>query len=259
MIGRKLPVFQKGKILTKEMLQALTDFTISASETAYLDYANGILYGCKLTTTYEVITIHPGAVVLEGIVYYITEEISLPYAKSNQWMVLKVRHSGESVTENFEVKELEFALEPENLLSEKEIELCRFKLQPGARLRTTYRDFADLETEFDTLHYRHACWAAYGSSSLSSVILRMFYEEAVQKENIPEKYLQFCMQIAQMKQETLNNQTISLFISSVLERPYKILKQEEMYQGLKEALEQMKSGRSALKQRAFPARKMIVE
>jgi len=73
-----------------------------------------------------------------------------------------------------------------------------------------------------------------------------------------EKYLQFCMQIASMKQETLNNQTISLFISSVLEKPYVLLSQEEMYQGLKESLERM-SGRSSLRRRAFPERKMIVD
>jgi len=258
MIGRKLPVFQKGKLLTREMLQALNDFAVSAAETAYLEYADGILYGCRLTTTQELITVHPGAVILEGRVYYITEEISLAYAPTNQWMVLKIRHIGEKLTENFAVEELELVLEPENLLLEKEIEICRFKLQQGARLRTTYRNFEDLETEYDTVRYRCADWAAVGKASLSPIILKMFYEEAVRKENMSEKYLQFCMQIASMKQETLNNQTISLFISSVLEKPYVLLSQEEMYQGLKESLERM-SGRSSLRRRAFPERKMIVD
>lgn len=65
------------------------------------DYADGILYGCKLTTTHEMITVHPGAIVMEGVVYYITKEVSLPYVPTNQWMILKVRSKGNVLTENF--------------------------------------------------------------------------------------------------------------------------------------------------------------
>ena len=33
-----------------------------------------------------------------------------------------------------------------------ELELCRFRLQAGARLRNTYENFSDCVTEFDTIH-----------------------------------------------------------------------------------------------------------
>ena len=32
-----------------------------------------------------------------------------------------------------------------------EIELCRFRLKAGAELRTEYKDFYDIQTEYDTM------------------------------------------------------------------------------------------------------------
>ena len=113
MVGRKLPVFQKGKILTKEMLQSLRDYVVCEGETAYRDYADGILYGCQVTATQDVITVHPGAIVMAGVVYYLTEAISVEYAPANQWMILKIRAGEQSISENFELFGLEIVLEPE--------------------------------------------------------------------------------------------------------------------------------------------------
>lgn len=259
MVGRKLPVFQKGKILTKEMLQSLRDYVVCEGETAYRDYADGILYGCQVTATQDVITVHPGAIVMAGVVYYLTEAISVEYAPANQWMILKIRAGEQSISENFELFGLEIVLEPETALKESEIELCRFKLQQGARLRTVYRDFADLDTEFDTLNFKYARWAAYKYTSVAPLILWLFYEEAMRKDNLSEKQYQFCMQIASMKQETLNNQAISLFISNELGRAYKILTSEDVYDGLLEVLGSSGAKRSSLSQRAFRERRMIVD
>ena len=259
MLGKKLPVFEKGKILTREMLQALTDYSVGASELRYRDYSDGILCGCELTTTHDRITVHPGILIFHGQAYYIAEEYSLPYEKTNEWMILKARLSDAALTENFKTEELEIVLEPEKMLHDQEIEICRFKLQHGAKLRTNYRNFADLETEFDTMHYTYAKWASYRTPSLSPVILRLFYDEAVKCELSENGYLDFCMKIADMKQETLSSSTISLFVSHVLKEPYKELSNEEMYHHLKTILAMMKGHGGPAKRRVSVERKMIVD
>lgn len=259
MIGKKLPVFQSGKILTRDMLQALTDYSVGAGELRYSDYSDGILCGCELTTTHDRITVHPGILIFHGQVYFITENYSLPYEKTNEWMLLKVRLCDVSLTENFRTEELEIVLEPESMLRDTDIELCRFKLQHGAKLRTSYRNFADMETEYDTMHYTYAKWAACKTPSLSPVILRLFYDEAVKCDLSENCYLDFCMRIADMKQQTLNANVISLFAANALKQPYKELTNEEMYQSLKTILSMLKGHGGPAKRRAFGERKLIVD
>lgn len=259
MIGKKLPVFKSGKILTREMLQALTDFAVSSGELLYQEYSDGILCGCNITTTQNTITVNPGILIMKQAAYYITQPVSLPYSQTNEWMVFKIGLGEEAITENFITNELQVKLEPVDMLRENEIELCRFKLQSGAKLRTEYRDFSDLQTEYDTVQLIYAKWAAYKVSSVSPEILRIFLKQAVKEELMDAFYVQFCMEISALKQETLNNQAISLFLCQTLKQPYAELSNEEIYKGLKSALSQMKGNGISTRRRAASERKMIID
>lgn len=259
MNGKKIPVFLSGKILTKEMMQSLTEFAIADSELLYQNYSDGVLCGCELTTTLEDITIHPGIVIRGGKAYYILQEIVVPYEKTNESMILKVRFEDVVTTDNYVEEGIDIVLEPEAMLKADEIELCRFKLQIGAKLRTQYKNFADMDTEYDTVHYTYAKWAARQMSSLSPVILQMFYNEAVLQENLDEKYMAFLLKIAGLKQETMNRQELILFVCHILQKPYKEMDNEAIYADLKAIMSMIKGGSGPARRRPMMERRMIVD
>lgn len=44
------PAFERGRIMKKELLWALRDYSYSALQLQYQDYSDGIIRGCRLRT-----------------------------------------------------------------------------------------------------------------------------------------------------------------------------------------------------------------
>src|SRR5699024_12197970 len=62
MFVRRVPIFQRGDILRKEMLSELSETFYLSEDLKYTGYSDGILYGCNLSTTETAILINPGAI-----------------------------------------------------------------------------------------------------------------------------------------------------------------------------------------------------
>ena len=67
--------------------------------------------------------------------------------------------------------------------NDNEFEVCRFNLRKGAQLRDKYKDFSDLETEYDTINVLYADWGGLRGGSISPVITRYFAELVLENEN----------------------------------------------------------------------------
>ena len=48
MAGLKIPIFEKGTVLTHEMLEALKEYAMDISTLNYAGYSDGILSGCEV-------------------------------------------------------------------------------------------------------------------------------------------------------------------------------------------------------------------
>lgn len=245
MVGKTIPLFSKGNILTKEMLEALKEFAVSTGELSYLGYSDGILRGCEVTTTEDLITLNEGIMIFGESAYYITEPVTHVYRPTNEWTILKASLQEEVQTENFLSRKIDIVLTSEHQLSDTDIEICRFKLQPGAKLRYRYKDFTDLATEFDTIVELYAKWAAYINTSISPKILRTFYEEAVSHPLKEMWDISFCQLLSEGKGETINRSTISAYLCHRAGKPFKLCDNKEIFDGLKEVLRQIKGGNAA--------------
>ena len=56
------PTFERGRIMKKELLWALRDYSYTALQLQYQDYPDGIISGCRLRTEDDVLYIGPGIV-----------------------------------------------------------------------------------------------------------------------------------------------------------------------------------------------------
>ena len=195
MLVQAIPLFQDAHLLRRSMLEALSDFTFLFPEHQYRGYADGILAGCELTTTKDAILLNEGILLFEKKPYLLREPMIMAYHPTNNLTVLKLKFSDEMRDVNFVYREMELYLTEQERPQKGELELCRFTLQEGARLRCEYQDFQDRDTIYDTLNRVYVPYSSLGRSTLSPDITRSFAREMLEIPSITDFDALFCMQI----------------------------------------------------------------
>ncbi|MCL2343188.1 MAG: DNA and RNA helicase [Firmicutes bacterium] len=173
----KIPLFNPAP-LRKEILESMRDLAVSEQAARYSGYSDGILAGCELFEQNMNIGVSSGLVRFAGRVYVLDKPDSVPYRATDAWTVLKIQFGGEKISRDFSIYEGRLVLDENTNVLPNEIELGRFKLKRGSRLRTKYVDFQDMETEFDTVNPFNVPFAGIGEHTLMPVIVSYFAREA---------------------------------------------------------------------------------
>ena len=195
MLVQTIPLFQDAHLLRRGMLEALSDYTFLFQEYMYKVYGDGILAGCELTATEDVITLGKGVLLFENRPYLLKEPMMAAYHPTNNLTVLKLMFFDEMRDPNYIYREMELIFSEQTHMRKGEMELCRFTLQEGARLRYQYRDFEDRDTIYDTMNRVHVPYASLGGSTLSPEITRSFAAEMLELSSITDYDALFCTQI----------------------------------------------------------------
>lgn len=194
MIVQMRPLFSKGYILRQEMLAALSDQAFCLGDLMVTGFGDGFLTGCCLSTTREIIQMGPGAILFGGKLCLLTESLSIAYYPTDTLCMCKLRFSEEYQSNTCSYREADMILTSSETLNSNELEICRFKLQPGAQLRYKYDDFEDRSTEYDTLNTICAPFSANFGSSLAPELLRVYAEELLTANPSDPLDKMFCLQ-----------------------------------------------------------------
>ncbi|MDE6364656.1 MAG: hypothetical protein K2L86_10445 [Lachnospiraceae bacterium] len=185
------PAFERGRIMKKELLWALRDYAYSALQIKYQNYADGILSGCGIHPEGSTLRIAPGMIKCADFIFLITGEERVSYTPTGEYISLKFRLKEKEDLPDYTRYLTEFALDDCMERSSNEIELCRFKLKEGAVLRTEYKDFYDIQTEYDTVNLADATWSCAGHNTLSKDITDYFAQKVLECEKAEEQDIQF--------------------------------------------------------------------
>lgn len=167
------PIFERNRILKKEMLSAVRDYAFSHIQLEYQDYGEGILRGCQVSVEQDRLRVGTGIIKTHSFVCLMMEEETIPYGPEDQTQYLKLCVHAHKTPDYTEYK-AELKLDKTEEKKTNEYELCRFFLRPGADLRDHYTSFADMETEYDTVNLIYAGWGGLGGGSMSPAITRSF-------------------------------------------------------------------------------------
>lgn len=253
-----IPLFQDAHILRKSMLEALSDHAYLAGRLLHKGYGDGILSGCELTTTQEAIILNEGVVFFEGQMFLIKEPMSVPYYPTDTTTVLKLCISGEIKEENFICRRIGLLLTEEERLGEGELELCRFKLQKGARLRFRYQDFEDRNTEFDTLNTIHAAYSVKGGSTLAPEILGAFAEEMLETGGLTDFDALFCLRLSE-RERPVGLNVLAAYVEHRDKKKLSEISNAAVYRELVRILKEVRSGEKAETGREKKRWKIMVE
>ena len=193
----KFPKFTPGRVLKNDMLNELRDYPRDYINILYSHYSDGLLAGCTLQVNSETINIAPGLVRHRGKLYILSQTASVPYTATGQDMLVKVNFSKEKENGDYILSSGDILITPSLKIGENELELCRFKLKLGARLRDEYQDFTDYSTEYDTINIISVPFAAPYESTLSPILTRRFAGEALAGRPVHSFDYAFISQCAQ--------------------------------------------------------------
>lgn len=168
------PIFEQKKVLNVEMLSNLRDYPREIFEIMYQNYSNGVLAGTDLRVRDDAIIIGSGILYWMGRPYMMRNEYRLPYEVTEQFAYLKVTFLDEQhrMGQHAYLTQIYIGAEPAK--DGQELELARFRLQKGARLRTNYTGFFDYNTEFDTLIRIFMPYASVGRSTVWPEVTKTF-------------------------------------------------------------------------------------
>lgn len=179
MFRYEYPIFEHKNLLKKNMLDELRDYPLSLSKMYFGEYGDGIMQGCALSWENDVLSLNPGLIHYGGNIYRMEKPYSLACPATGQLAYLKVHFA----TIDYErgrqggVGEILLSDEPPE---SGEMELGRFQLQEGARLRTTYENFEDYQTKYDTVNRIHVPYMQVDRAGLWPQLLKVYALELLE-------------------------------------------------------------------------------
>lgn len=229
------PLFEKKRLLNIEMLENLRDYPRTVFGLLLQDYSDGVLSGCRTAAGRGGLTVQTGILYYKGTPYLLTEGLNLACKASGKLTYLKVRFLDKTSGTGQEEYLSSVYLDETAPDGSCELELARFKLQPGARLRNDYTDFFDYNTEFDTLNLIHVPYAALDRSSISPQILKAFARALLSCGMKRPWDYPFCMNCLQL-QTAMPYEEIRWYLNLRLEEEREDYGNAEIYQSLKRIL-----------------------
>lgn len=253
------PAFERGRIMKKELLWALRDYSYSALQLQYQDYPDGIISGCGIRAEDETLYISPGMIKCQGFIFLLTGEEQVRYAPTNKYISLKFRLKEKEDLPDYTRYVTEFILDKNLERTQTEIELCRFKLKEGARLRTEYKDFFDIQTEFDTVNLADATWSAQGGQALSKEVTDYFADKVLECGNAGDKDIQFAYFLLRSRGAVPYKILNDYIARKTGDRRNEIFSGEKAFWKLEEILSDIRKGKSTCRtERMNRDNKMII-
>lgn len=257
MFSNTYPIFEKKRLLKIEMLKNLRDYPRELFQIIYQNYCNGIVAGAQIKIHEKNLLISPGILYWNGIPYYSADVIKLSYEATETLTYLKVRFLEELQGPEQQDYLTQVYIDDQEPNERLELELARFKLQSGARLRDEYTDYFDFDTEFDTINRIHVPFAAVGKSTIWPEILIRFAKTLMTYPIQNPWDHTFCMICLQL-QQGMPYEAIRQYLTVRLNERRASYSNKDIYQSLSRILQEAAGNRPITSGEATGQKKMLL-
>jgi len=257
MFRYEYPEFNNKHLLKVDMLEQLRDYPRHYTQLLFQGQGNGIVNGCELSWSDDQLMINSGLVLWNGNLYFLEKPYTLECRPEDQLRYLVVKFLKETKHSDKVAGETCIYLRKEPVRTQDEMELCRFRLQDGSRLRSVYKDFQDYSTEYDTINIIHSPFTETGDSSISPKLLMCFAEE-VMADEIKDSYdYNFCISVLSNGGK-INRGAIILYLTTKGEKGTELKTNWELYQALLKLLPNKKQKSSMRAQERQIGRRIML-
>lgn len=213
----RVPIFAGRRILKKESLWDIRDYTYAGWQLYYAEYTDGLLKGCDIRAEDGQLVIGKGMLKFHDFIYLMMEEERVDYQPKNRWQMLKAEFSEDETNLDYKAYCVRFFLDEELELGENQMEMCRFYLREGSALRDSYKNFADMSTEYDTVNLICATVAGIGEKTLHPLVVKQFGEELWNMEEKDQFDFGFCS-LVWNTQGRVERKVIAAYLSNKMKK-----------------------------------------
>ena len=167
------PIFTKGRVVKKESLEYLRDFPYDLATMVHEGYSDGVLCGFKVSLTGANLLISQGALKYQGNIIIVNES-TIQLSEYGKLLFIKLAIGNCRDTDDYKICRIEINVDQQEQRQENELELGRFCLESGAKLRCEYDSFSDLRTAENTLDLTRVTYAGRGEPTLHPRVLKEF-------------------------------------------------------------------------------------
>ena len=235
----KSPIFNKGEIIDKEMLDLLRDNPMNLTNAIYGSMSDGIICGLDIEVEEDVIVVKKGIFKFNNELYFFGEEKRIGIPEEEGKFNLKIFFEEEQIKNKKVEKNFDVYLCKDNEIREKEFFLGEFLKQPGTYLRYPKDNFQDFGTNYNMiniLNQKKAC--SHSKGTLNSKIIEAFGREILKKDNLSgmdESFAMLCIN------DQVKRESITAYISYKSKVEAEEYENSEIYEGLKDILESLKT------------------
>lgn len=240
MFTNQYPHFQKGRILKREMLENLRDYPREFLDLYFQDYSNGIIAGANITIADTIIHITKGVVKHNNRLYLLHNSYELPYEATGQETIIKIKFAEAVNKLDFTDFTATIFLDESLNLALNELEIARFKLKAGARLRSEPNNFLDFATEYNTVNYLHCQYAGIQESTYHPKVLQFYAKELL--KNRPTNVYDITFAFECLNQERVQRDVIEMYICNRLELEFQAFSNSHIHKYLYRILSESKNG-----------------
>lgn len=239
------------------MLENLRDYSRDIADIYWRSYSDGILVGADISVTEEQINISPGIIKFNGRIYMLSQIYQLPYTNSGKDTMIKVRFLKVRDEADFTYGDAKVFLDEDISLQPGELELGRFQLKHGARLRMNYQDLADMVTQYNTVNMIHVPYGGIEKSTLHHQVLHYFAKEILQNGSQNPYDISFAMLC--MNTSNVDRDVILYYLANRQGNPYKEYSNIEIHKRLVLISNEVKKGMTHSKGNYGSRGKIIVD
>lgn len=235
----KSPIFNKGEIIDKEMLDLLRDNPMNLINTIYSDLSDGVICGMNIVVEEEFIVIKKGIFKFNAEIYFFGEDKKIVIPQDEGKFELKIIFEEEKIKNKKIEKKFDVHLDKEGEKREREFFLGEFLKQSGTYLRYPKDNFIDFGTNYNMINIikqKKAC--SHSRGTLSQNIIKAFGKEMLKKDNllgIDESFAMLCIN------NFVKRESITAYISYKKKVEAEEYKNNEIYEGLRDILESLKA------------------
>lgn len=239
------------------MLENLRDFPRDVLDIFCEDMSDGIICGFTPTVNKEIITISKGIIKYHGVVYVMSEPISIAYQETEKDVMLKLCFFDEIQEKDYKINDIQINIDSDMNLLSNQIELGRFRLKKGAYLRSEYQDLYDFTTEYNTINIVHVKYAGQYQHTLNKTILQYFAKEAFTyqlKDGVDNSFCMLCL-----NSQRIERAVIQQYIAYKMGEMPKELSNTEIHKQLVKILEEIRKNNRMIKKKRTTNSKIIMD
>ena len=237
------------------MLDELRDYPRNFLDIYFQEYSDGIISGGEIEIEDNLICINPGIIKFNNLIYVLNQVEKIEYTSTDEQVVfLKIRFLESEDTGDSKLYNSEIFIDEDGEFGTNELELARFKLRKGARLRTAYNAFSDFATEYNTVNIINVKYSGLKEHTINPMIIDEFTKVIMAKS---EETLDINFAMTALNAGIVNRRLIKYYLNNRLRLDKEEYSNIEIYNHLKRIIKRLEGGE--LNKRRRRSRKMIVD